>query len=87
VSSKQQVYRDIITITERLAEARKDLDKNPGHYRALYIQKLLKEREALQKQITPTLVTGKLNDDPHTDSAGHGRISYLRPQKAGPSPA
>jgi hypothetical protein len=59
-------------MTEKLAQARKDLAANPSQARALYIQKLERERIKLQNLIKPTQVTGKLNEEPKDTEAQRG---------------
>ena len=49
-------YARIKKLTDKLIAAEEDLEKNPGHHRALVLQRLKADRKKLQVNIKPHLV-------------------------------
>ncbi len=54
-------------MTDELAQLKAQLVKSPDMHLAIRIQRVERNRKDAQKLIKPTLVTGKLNENPTTE--------------------
>jgi hypothetical protein len=57
-------YQEVLRLTDLIAAVQKDMLQYPSYAKASYVQKLQRYRKKLQANLKPTLVTGKLNEDP-----------------------
>lgn len=59
-------YQRIIQLTDMIEGAKKVLEEKPSMQQAQYIQHLQRQRQKIQANLKPTLVSGKLNESPNT---------------------